>query len=74
MQMTHFREVLVKQSLKYISCSLKRCNTQVCFLNGYKVMPFWHLKGPFRATAISYIFVHKLDANENVCKGDSDTR
>ena len=52
MQMSHFHEILIKLSLKYIPCSLKRCNIHVCILNGYKVMPFWYLKGPFRTTAI----------------------
>ena len=54
MQMRHFLEILIKLSLKYISCSLKRCNIHVCILNGYKVMPFWQLKGPFGVTAIIY--------------------
>ena len=57
MQMIHFREILIKQSLKYISCSLKRCNIHVCILIGYKIMPFWHLKGPFRTAAIKLIDV-----------------
>ena len=53
MQMSHFREILIKLALKYISCSLKRYNIQVwIILNGYKVIPFWPLKDPFQATAI----------------------
>ena len=43
MQMSHFREILIKLSLKYSPCSLKRRNIHVCILNGYKVMSFWHL-------------------------------
>ena len=54
MQMNHFREILILLSLKYIPCSLKRRIVHVCILNGYKVMQFWHLKGPFYTTAIIY--------------------
>ena len=54
MQMNYFREILIKLSLKYIPCSLKRCSVHACILKGYKVMPFWQLKGPFRTTAIKY--------------------
>ena len=55
MQMSHFRKILIKLSLKYIPCSLKRCIIYVCILNGYKDIPIWPLKGPFRTTAIKYI-------------------
>ena len=54
MQMSYFREILIKLSLKYIPCSLKRRIIHVCILNGYKVMQFWHFKGPFHTTAIIY--------------------
>ena len=56
MQMSHFRAILIKLSLKYIPRSFKRCNINACILNGYKDMPFWHLQGPFRTTAIIYTY------------------
>ena len=43
MQMSYFRKILIKPSLKYIPCSLKRCIIHVCILTGFKVMQFWHL-------------------------------
>ena len=55
MQMSHLREILIKPSLKYILFSLKQCNIHVCIWNGYKVLPFWHLKGPFSETAIDFL-------------------
>ena len=55
MQMSYFREILIKQSLKYIPCSLKQCIIHVFILDGYKVMQFWHLKGPFQTTAFKCI-------------------
>ena len=38
MQMSLFREMLIKLSLKCISCSLKRRNLHVCSLNSYKLI------------------------------------
>ena len=60
MQMSHFREILIKQSPKYIPCNLKRCNVHVWTLNGYKVMPFWLLNGLF-AQQQSYIILSHLN-------------
>ena len=45
--MSHFREILIKLSPKYIPCSLKRCNIHVCILNGYKVYHFDTLRALF---------------------------
>ena len=54
MQMSYFHETLMRLSLNYVQCSLKRCIIHVYILNGHKVMQFWHLKGPFHTTAIIY--------------------
>ena len=61
MQMSYmrFRGTLIKLSLKYIPCSLKRCINYVCILNGYKVMQFW-LTGPFHTTTIIYRLQNEL--------------
>ena len=42
-------QIMIKLSLKYIPCSLKRCIIHVCILNGYAVFT------PFQTTAIIYI-------------------
>ena len=54
MQMSYFREILIKLSLAYnnIACRLKLSVIHVCSFNGYKVMQIGLLKDLFHITAI----------------------
>ena len=52
MQISQFRDILTKHTVKYIACSLKWYIIYACVLNGFDVMHFQDLKDPFAALRI----------------------
>ena len=51
-QMSEFRDILTKHTVKYIACSLGWYIIYACVLTGCDAMHFYDLKGPFAALRI----------------------